>query len=306
MSEQWTESELAAPEDQSVYESPSTASNDDGAVFRGELVRAMRTTAAVERIRIAEDSEKRRLAHVERVRARQASEADRMRELASDDMKAIETWAAGEMKRIKLEKERRAKDLNEDLDLSLAEHSSRIDREIEGIETSIAAYLSEVDAFFDGLDQETDLVLIAKQAARRPIFPTLDAVAELDAVAAPEEAPAEVAVEDTLPETPVAEGDGVAHEGADDAAEPAAVGVMDPQAEPEAVESWAPAPEASPEAVPVGASEDVESGEAVETPEPVAAATASNHGSSLFESVSVMRPMSWLRRDSSDHSNSDS
>jgi hypothetical protein len=301
MSEQWTESELAAPEDQAVFETPSTATDDDGAAFRGELVRAMRTTAAVERIKIAEDSEQRRLAQVERVRARQASEAERMRELASEDMKAIETWAAGEMKRIKLEKERRAKDLNEDLDLSLAEHGSRIDREIEGIETAIAAYLTDVDAFFDGLDQETDLVLIAKQAARRPIFPALDAVAELNAVAALEEAPAD----SSLPEAPVAEGEGVADEGAEEAAEPVAVGVMDPQAEPEAVESWAPAPEASPEVVPVGSSEDVESGEAVETAEPVAA-TASSHGSSLFESVSVMRPMSWLRRDSSDHSNSDS
>ena len=304
MSEQWTESELAAPEDQAVFETPSTATDDDGAVFRGELVRAMRTTAAVERIRIAEDSEQRRLAQVERVRARQAAEAERMRELASEDMKAIETWAAGEMKRIKLEKELRAKDLNEDLDLSLAEHGSRIDREIEGIETAIAAYLSEVDAFFDGLDQETDLVLIAKQAARRPIFPSLDAVAELTAVAA-QEAPEEAPVESSLSDTPVAEADGVAEEGAADAAEPAAVGVMDPGAEPEAVESWAPAPEASPEVVPVGASEDVEGGEAVETAEPVAA-TASSHGSSLFESVSVMRPMSWLRRDASDHSNSDS
>jgi hypothetical protein len=301
MSEQWTESELAAPEDQAVFETPSTATDDDGAVFRSELVRAMRTTAAVERIRIAQDAEQRRLAHVERVRARQASEADRMRELASDDMKAIETWAAAEMKRIKLEKERRAKDLNEDLDLSLAEHGSRIDREIEGIETAIAAYLSDVDAFFDGLDQETDLVLIAKQAARRPIFPSLDAVAELNDVGASEEAPAEASVEGSLQEAPVAEGDGVD----DEAAEPVAVGVMDPLAEPETVESWAPAPEASPEVVPVGASDEVESGETVETAEPVAA-TASSHGSSLFESVSVMRPMSWLRRDTSDHSNSDS
>ena len=305
MSEQWTESELAAPEDQAVFETPSTATDDDGAVFRSELVRAMRTTAAVERIRIAEDSEQRRLAQVERVRARQASEAERMRELASEDMKAIETWAAGEMKRIKLEKERRAKDLNEDLDLSLAEHGSRIDREIEGIETAITAYLSEVDAFFDGLDQETDLVLIAKQAARRPIFPALDAVADLTAVAAQEEAPEEAPVEGSLSDTPVAEADGIADERAADAVEPAAVGVMDPEAEPEAVESWAPAPEASPEVVPVGASEDIQGGEAVETAEPVAA-TATGHGSSLFESVSVMRPMSWLRRDTSDHSNSGS
>jgi hypothetical protein len=301
MSEQWPESELAAPEDQPVYEVPSTASNDDGAIFQGELVRAMRTTAAVERIRIAEDSERRRQAHVERVRARQASEAERMRELAGEDMKAIETWSAAEMKRIKLEKERRAKDLNEDLDLSLSEHSSRIDREIEGIEAAIATYLSDVDAFFDGLDRETDLVLIAKQAARRPTFPALDAVAEADAVSAPEEAVAEV----SLPETPVAGGD----DGAVEAAEPAVVGVMDPEAEPVPVESWvAPAEESAEVAAPVSSDGVDESGEAVEVEEPVTVATASNHGSSLFESVSVMRPMSWLRRDTSgaDHPNSES
>jgi hypothetical protein len=303
MSEQWPESELAAPEAESVDVSRSTQPDDDGSQFHAELVRAMQTTAALERIRIGEDSARRRQAQIEVVRARQASEADRMRELARDDMKAIESWAAGEIKRIKHERERRAKDLNEDLDLSIAEHSSKIDQEIDGIDAAIGSYLTEVDAFFDGLAEQTDPVQIARHAAKRPAFPALDAVAvaETDELPAPDQATAEVDAE-----SPPADGE----DGAADAAEPAVVGVMDSTAEAEPAESWGASPEASPEVVSAESSGAVEeNAHAAEDAEPVTAAVASGHSGSgsLFESVSVMRPMSWLRRDggNGDHSNHD-
>ena len=240
---------------------------DERSVFLAELVRAMQTTAGLERVRIGEDTGRRRQAHIDRVRARQASEADRMRELAGEDLKTIKAWADAETKRIQIERERRAKALQEDLNLSLAEHGSKIDREIEGVETAIATYRADVDAFFEGLDRETDLILIAQQASRRPVFPTLESVAETVAAGA---------------------------------AEPAVVGVMGPQAAAEPVESWAAPPETSPEPASAGASEFVDqSGEAPEPAEPVAAATGSSHGSagSLLESVPVPRPTSWFRRD---------
>jgi len=44
------------------------------------------------------------------------------------------------------------------------------------------------------------------------------------------------------------------------AGEPAVVGVMDPQANPEPVESWTAKPETSPEPVPAEASGDVDQG----------------------------------------------
>ena len=271
------------------------ATDDAGSEFLTELARAMQATAGAQRVRIGEDTERRRQAHIDMVRAREASEADRMRELAAEDMKAIEAWADGERKRIQLERHRRATELHEDLDLSLAEHRSKIDREIEGVERAITAYRAEVDAFFDGLEGETDVVLIAQHAAWRPVFPTLDAVA--DAVAVEAERPAEDAVTDESPSG--SDGDGASGAGTG-ASEPPVVGVMDPQAEAEPAESWSAPPETSPEPATAEASGEAEqAGEAEEPAEPVAATAGASHNavSSLFESVQVLRPMAWLRRE---------
>ena len=292
--------EAAAVADDAVA---ATASSDDGAAvaasadgeFLAELARAMQATAALQRVKIVEDAERRRQAHVEQVRARESAEADRMRELAAEDMKAIESWADGERKRIQLERHRRATELHEDLDLSLAEHRSKIDREIEGVETAIAAYRAEVEAFFDGLDRETDVVLIAQHASWRPVFPTLDLVAETTSIASADTAPTEQSATGEPPSG--SDDNGATGAGVGDS-EPAVVGVMDPQAPAEPAESWTSTPEASPEPVPAEAS-GVDQGETHEPAEPVTATAGGNHSavSSLFESVQVLRPMAWLRRE---------
>jgi hypothetical protein len=243
--------------------------SDDGAGFLSDLARAMQTTVGLERVRTDEETERRRSAHIDGVRTREATQADRIRGLAHDDMAAIDAWADGETKRIQAERERRAAELNKDLEASLSEHHAKIEREIEGIEVAIAGYRAEVIAFFEGLDRETDPVLIAQHAARRPIFPTLasgdDAVtAAEDAVAAPEAA---------------------------DESQSVVVGVMDPaaSAEPVSIESLAPLQDASPEP-----------GEQAEPAQPVTAAIGSSEGGSepLLQTVPAHRPMSWLRRDS--------
>jgi hypothetical protein len=279
------------------------ATDDAGSEFLTELARAMQATAGAQRVRIGEDTERRRQAHIDMVRAREASEADRMRELAAEDMKAIEAWADGERKRIQLERHRRATELHEDLDLSLAEHRSKIDREIEGVERAIAAYRAEVEAFFDGLEGETDVVLIAQHAAWRPVFPTLDAVADAFDVPAADAVEAERPTEEAPKDAPRSgsDGDGAGGAGAG-GSEPPVVGVMDPQAQAQAepAESWSATPEASPEPAPGEASGDAEqTGDTQKPAEPVAATAGASHNavSSLFESVQVLRPMAWLRRE---------
>lgn len=275
------------------------ASAAEGPELLVELARVMQETVARQRIRIVEDAERRRLAHIDGVRARETSEADRMRELAAEDMKAIEAWADGERQRIQLERHRRATELHEDLDLSLAEHRAKIEREIEGVDKAIAAYRAEVDAFFEGLDRETDVVQIAQHAAWRPVFPTLDAIAEPVAVPAAETPKTEPSTTDVPPTG--SDDNGAAATGAGaGTSEPTVVGVMDPAAPAEPAESWAATPEANPEAVPVEASGDADQGgEAHEPAEPVAATAGASHSavSSLFESVQVLRPMAWLRRE---------
>ena len=161
---------------------------DDGAAFLSELVKAMQTTAAAERTRIARDTDRRREAHLAKVQARREAESATMLSLADTDLKTIERWSDDERERIQAEHERRAAALRADLETSLAEHGAKIDREIEGVETAIATYRSETDAFFATLDHETDPVAIARHASQRPVFPVLDVIG-VDAVA--EASPAE-------------------------------------------------------------------------------------------------------------------
>jgi len=252
-------------------EDPPSAAADEGSEFLSELVQAMRTTAGLERARIGDDIERRRQDHIDKVQARKAFEADRMRELAAEDTAAIQAWVDGETTRIQLERERRETAVREDLELSLAEHGSKIDREIEGVEAAIATYRAEVEAFFDDLDGETDPVLIAKRAALRPVFPALYAPV------------AATVVDDPLPTASADDqeaGDGATGAGTSGETEPNLVGVMDTEAAGEPVESWAASPEPS--------------------PEPVIASIAPHHNTvgSILESVPVLRPMSWLWRDS--------
>jgi hypothetical protein len=270
---------------------PSAAA-DEGSEFLSELVRAMRTTAGLERARIGDDIDRRRQDHIDKVQARKALEADRMRELAAEDTAAIQAWVEGETTRIELERERRETAVREDLELSLAEHGSKIDREIEGVEAAIATYRAEVEAFFDDLDGETDPVLIAKRAALRPVFPALYALV------------AATVVDDTG-QTAGADdqeaGDGATGAGTYGEPRLKLVGVMDTEAAGEPVESWAMSPETSPEPLPVSALDGADQVEAAPEPaEPVTASNGSHHSSvgSLLESVPVLRPMSWLWRDS--------
>jgi hypothetical protein len=270
------------------------ATAEDGAAeedstFLTDLARAMQATAGAERARIDQDTERRRQAAIDEIRAVQSSEADRMRELADEELASIDAWADGEIARIQQERERRAAELNADLEVSLAEHGTQIDRRIERVEAAVATYRAEVDAFFADLDSETDVVRIAQQATQQPDFPALDAIgdASLDAddsgaspngdtEAATDEAPAESA-----------EAGRAAR-----AEEPAAVGVMDPNATSaaDALGGWPAPADLPPQPEPVSDADPVTSAVA-------AGPTPDEGGGSIFQSVPVLRPMSWLRRD---------
>jgi hypothetical protein len=256
-----------ATDDRAVPAAESGA--DEGSVFLGELARAMQTTAGRERVRTSEDTERRRQAHIDAVRARESAQAASIRDLAGEDLKTIEAWAEAETTRIQLERERRAGDLNRDLETSLSEHHAKIDREVEAVEAAIAAYQSEVVAFFEGLEHETDPVAIAQHAARRPIFPALDTPSD---VAAPPP----------------------------DAAQTALIGVMSSAPEAKPAEAWAAPSETTPVTVAEAAADPTpEATEPAESAEPVTAGVgaAKAEGGSILQSVPVHRPMSWLRRD---------
>ena len=163
--------EVASPE--------VAAPPEDGPAFLAKLARAMHTTVARERARIDEDIERRRAAHLQAVRDRAAVDEEQIRALAADDMKSIETWAEGEMRRLKLEREQKERELNDDLDVSLKDRGARTDREIASAEAAIAAYRAQAETFFADLDREMDPVEIAQRASAHPAFPSLEASPEV-------------------------------------------------------------------------------------------------------------------------------
>jgi len=153
----------------------ANATDDDSAAFLADLARVMQAAAAAERTRIAEDSERRRNAHLNVIRAREKSEAKELRVLAEGDVKAIDSWADTEIERIQSERERRTTSRRGELAQRLEDHRLLIGREVDAVEASIAAYRAEIEVYFGRLDTETDPVAIAREAGRRPQFPDLGA-----------------------------------------------------------------------------------------------------------------------------------
>jgi hypothetical protein len=264
--------------------------------FLTELVRAMHATIDAERERAAEETERRREEHVAAIHARRDAETERMRELADEDLNAVDAWAETERERIQAERDRRAAAVRADLELSLTEHKSQFDREIDAVDEAVSAYRADVDAFFADLDRETDPVAIAQHATRRPEFPTLEAIAQRVAATSPETATPEVAsaegapIEVASPEAAAAEvasGEAASPEVASFEVATPAVGVMDPQAAAPA-EPWA--------GWDTGAGASAAMPEAVESVA-VAPAAREPQSGSVLQSLPISRPMAWLRRD---------
>jgi hypothetical protein len=289
----------------------------------------MQATADQERSRVVDDTERRRSVRVDEIRTRETAEAARMRELAAEDQAGIDAWAETEVARIQAEQQRRTEALEADLETSLGKHRELIAQEIERVESAIATYRTDVDAFFDTLEHETDPVAIAQIATRRPVFPSLDTVpltadepAEPAAVEAlaPEE-PA-LAAASGIDAEPTIEPDSFAYsteleepaetptDTATTPSEPALVGVMDYAPDPFG-DPWRDLPEtvayepvqaAEVESSASGDSDDTAEESTADVEAPADAVGSAPRGRSVLQAVPALRPMgSWLGR----HANSD-
>jgi hypothetical protein len=171
-----TDPAAADATDAVAADATADATADDSSAFLADLARVMQAAAGAERIRTAEESERRRAAHLELIRARETSGADELRVAAEGDIKAIDSWADTEIERIQSERERRTVSRRAELSQRLDDHRLLIGREVDAVEAAIAAYRAEVEAYFVRLDAEEDPVAIAKAAGSRPTFPDLDTI----------------------------------------------------------------------------------------------------------------------------------
>jgi hypothetical protein len=266
--------------DETVTASATTA-DEDRSTFLAELADAMQTIVSAQRARVADEAEARRQAWLNLAYTRDELETERLKTVATDDTKAIDTWVEVETKRIQREGERRRREVQEDLATNLAVHRSTFDAAIERVEQAIAGYRAEVDQFFGGFDGVKNPVAIAGRATERPEFPALEPVPEIEASRTSDATDVEAAAQASTDE--VTGADELTASAATDDVE--GIALMDPDALGRADETLA---ESEPE--PETTAEQPES-------EPVGAG-GRNGSSSLLQTVPALRPMSsWLRRD---------
>jgi hypothetical protein len=141
--------------------------------FTTELAHAMQTVAEREHEATNEELQAVTTAHLERVRARAAAEAEELRRRAQQDIDAINAWQKAEAGRIRAEAARRIVVRSEELDSYLGRHAAIIDSEIEQIEGVVASYQLDLDDYFDRLTSEPNPGVIARLAAEMPEPPNL-------------------------------------------------------------------------------------------------------------------------------------
>jgi hypothetical protein len=187
---QSTADDVTSPSSDTRASGTVTAESDRGATgevdeFLASLADAMHSTASSEHARIAEATEQKRQAYLSQLTAREASEADELRETTEQDVKAIHSWADREISRIRNEREQRIASRRQELDVRLDEHHSLIAREVEAVEAKVSTFLADVEIFFNELEAESDPIALARRARSRPALP------DLSAAEAPETQPAE-------------------------------------------------------------------------------------------------------------------
>ena len=168
---------------------PMTAPNlsEPARGFLIELTHAMQAAADKQREATNAEVGSMTAAHLERVRARAAAEAEELRRMAQSDVDGIHAWQEAEAERIRAEAERRILARGEELDSYLVRHAAIIDGEVEQIEGAVATYQMRLDEYFDTLTTESSPAEIARLADEIPEPPDLAKVggaARAQAVAA--------------------------------------------------------------------------------------------------------------------------
>jgi hypothetical protein len=240
--------------------------------FLGDLMRAMLATAEEAKTASVEQSRADAKGAVEAIHGRSADEASGLRRDADDDIAGIREWSKSEMARIREETERRIAGRKEELASELEAHAARIEREIDVVQRRVAAFETNLQAFFGTLVEATDPTMLARIAERMPEPPRfdspIDAEAELaaaEASAQREAAEASAAAEEATSAVAVMEPPAEAAAEAVAAEAVAAEAVAEPLVEPGEVDAVAMITEPADVEALAPALETVEAGEAVES-----------------------------------------
>ena len=173
---------------------PSTKVEGDAHATRSNplvagLVKAMREAALASRdettTRVQGEATKR----VEAIREAGTSQAAELRKTADDDIAGIREWSKSEIARVKQETDDRIDRRRTQLAGQTERHEANVERLVEQVQGTVAAFESDMDSFFEQLLAENDPARLAALAEHAPEPP--DLTAELIVIGAEAEASAE-------------------------------------------------------------------------------------------------------------------
>jgi hypothetical protein len=145
--------------------------------FMADLSRAMQTAAEASRdetmTRFLADSK----TVVEEIQAESTVEAEALRRQADGDVAAVREWSKTEISRIREETEARIAARKTALDGEIDAHAAVVEARVQQVGTTVAAYQTEMDEFFQRLMAEADPTRIATMAETMPDPPDLAALA---------------------------------------------------------------------------------------------------------------------------------
>jgi hypothetical protein len=146
--------------------------------FLADLTKAMQATAEAARNETLERFSAEAKTATEKVQSGASEEIAELRRAADDDVAAIREWSKGEIARIREETETRISARKTYLEGELEGHAGVVDRRVERINGSVAAFETEMAAFCERLFAEGDPAKFAAMAEQMPEPPSLDSFSE--------------------------------------------------------------------------------------------------------------------------------
>jgi hypothetical protein len=168
--------EAAAPLDDHESSSPEPQPRR-ATKFMAELSKAMQAAAETARAELMTRFEAEAKGVVEQVQAGATDEAAALRRKADDDVAAIREWSKAEVARIREESEGRIAARKSGLETEMEQHAATVDARVERVTAVVAAFETQMEAFFERLNAEEDPTRIATMAETMPEPPSLADVA---------------------------------------------------------------------------------------------------------------------------------
>jgi len=186
--------ETAAPAPTPVHsEQPGAAPARRATKFMAELSHAMQAAAEHARNETMERFQAEAKAVVEEIHANATTEVADLRRKADDDVAAIREWSKAEIARVREETEARVAARKTGLDSEMEAHAATVEARAERVTAVVAAFETEMSAFFERLNAEEDPTRIATMAETMPDPPSLEEVAASIVAASTAASPAPIA-----------------------------------------------------------------------------------------------------------------